>query len=74
MHCSGNTITWAASVVSFVLLACIAEGELALCGHLTGGVGGHLDTPLHMVVDHPVIVIPEYVLGRGGGGVKDTGK
>ena len=74
MHCSGNTIAGTAGVVSLVLLACIAEGELALSGHLAGGVGRHLDPPLNVVVDHSVIVIPEDVLRRCRGGVKDTGQ
>ena len=27
-----------------------------------------------MIVDHPVVVIPEDVLGRAGGGVQDAGQ
>ena len=74
MHSCRNTVAGTARVVTLVLLAGIGEGELALGGHLAGGVGGHLHPALHVVVDHPVVVIPEDVLGRGGGGVQDTGQ
>ena len=41
-------MTGAAGVVPLFLLACVAEGELALCC-LTNG-----DAPLQVLVDHPV--------------------
>ena len=41
---------------------------------MAGGVCLHLDASLHVVVDHPVVVVPEDVLGRAGGGVQDAGQ
>ena len=67
-------VAGAARVVPLVPLPGVTEGQLALRGLVAGGVGLHLDPPLHVVVDHPVVVVPEDVLGRGGGGVKDTGQ
>ena len=43
-----DDVPGAAGVVPLVLLAGVAEGQLALCG-LAGG-----DAPLQVLVDHPV--------------------
>ena len=67
-----NTIAWTTSVVSFIFLACITECQLAFCCHMTCCISCHLNTPFHMVIDHPIIVIPEYVLGRSGSWAQHT--
>ena len=67
-------VAGAAGVVSLVPGPGVTEGQLALGGLVGGGVGLHLDPPLHVVVDHPVVVVPEDVLGRAGGGVQDAGQ
>ena len=74
VNCGRHTIAGTTRVVPLVLLTGIAECKFALGAHLTGCVGGHFHSSLHMVVDHSVIVIPEYVLRRSGSGVQYTGK
>ena len=74
LHGGGDAVAGAAGVVALVPLAGVAKGQLALCGLAGGGVGVHLNPPLHVVVDHPVVVIPEDVLGRAGGGVQHAGE
>ena len=39
---------------------------------MTCCISCHLNTPFHMVIDHPIIVIPEYVLGRSGSWAQNT--
>ena len=70
----GHAVAGAAGVVALVPLAGVAEGELALGGLGGGGVGGHLDPPLHVVVDHPVVVVPEDVLRGAGRRVQHAGQ
>ena len=72
VNCGRHTIARTTGVVPLILLARIAECKFALSAHLTGCVGGHFHPSLHVVVDHSVIVIPEYVLGRSGCRVQDT--
>ena len=72
LHGGGHGVAGAAGVVPLVPLAGVAEWQFALRGLVAGGVGLHLDAPLHVVVDHPVVVVPEDVLGRAGGGVQHT--
>ena len=72
VNCGRHTIAGTTGVVPFILLTCVTECKFALCAHLTGCIGGNFHASLHMVVDHSVIVIPEYVLGRCRGRVQDT--
>ena len=74
LHGGRHGVAGAAGVVPLVSLARVTEGQFALCRLLVGGVGLHLDSSLHVVVDHPVVVVPEDVLGRAGGGVQDAGQ
>ena len=39
---------------------------------MTCCISCHLNTPFHMVIDHPIIMIPEYVLGRSGSWAQHT--
>ena len=74
LHGGRHGVAGTAGVVPLVSLAGVTEGQLALCGLLAGGVGLHLHSSLHVVVHHPVVVVPEDVLRRAGGGVQDAGE